>query len=426
MAEESDHRKGEKGQDRQGEPAIQSASASPFRALRHPPFRTFWVGQLISLTGSWMQGVGQRWLVYQLTGSESVLGIVNALMTLPVAVLAPFSGAIADRYEKRKILMTIQVSAASLAFILWFLTATGSVRISHLLVLALGLGLVRSVDVPTRQSFWADMVGKEALMSAVALNSAAVNLSRIIGPSVAGIVIAAVGVEICFLVNAISFAPSFLALLLMTPAAAVGREERQLIQSVREGLRFVRKHRQVHHLLLIIAFWSLFAGQFDVLLPVMAGDVFKAGPRGYGFMTAAIGLGAVAGAVLSASLERFQRRGSILLTGTVAASFSLFLFSQLPLFSLSLITLFLLGTGMVLQNATANTLVQTLVPDQMRGRVMGLYSLVLIGLAPIGSLFYGFMGERLGARSAFLWGSLLLLASDLLIHWKEPQIRHLR
>ncbi|MCS7224167.1 MAG: MFS transporter [Armatimonadetes bacterium] len=398
---------------------------NPFRALRHSSFRSFWLGQFVSLTGSWMQGVAQRWLVYQLTRSESILGLVNALMTVPVAVLAPFSGALADRYEKRRILMTIQATAASMAMILWFLTWTGRIQISHIFLLSIGLGLVRAFDVPTRQSFWADLVGKDDLMSAISLNSAAVNLSRILGPSFAGVLIASVSLEICFLLNAVSFAPSFFALLLMPPMPVPRAPRKNLFHSVVDGLNYVRTHPSVFHLLLLIATWSLFAGQFDVLLPVMADQIFKVGPKGYGFLTAAIGIGAVAGALLAASLGGSKKRGRLLLIGTLLASFSLLLFSRTSLFAVALLTLFSLGIGMVLQNATANTLVQTLVPDQMRGRVMGLYSIMLIGLAPIGSLFYGFVGQTLGAPASFFCGGVFLLMTNSLIHWRDPGLRHL-
>jgi len=377
----------------------------PFRALRHRYFRWFWLGQWVSLSGSWMQGVAQRWLVYELTGSEALLGIVNALTSLPVAILAPFSGAVADRLEKRKILLGVQITAASLAAILWLLTATKWVAVGHIMVLALGLGIVRAFDVPTRHALWIELVGKEDLMSAITLNSAVVNLSRILGPSLAGVIVAQFGTATCFLLNALSFLPPMLVLMAMPPTPVVAQQREPLWESLREGIRYLRTDKVVLRLLLLIAAWSLLAAQFDVLLPVLADKVLGVREKGYGFLVASIGTGAVLGAITAAFLEGRQRRGQQVMVGSLLAVLGLVMTASVKSFPLALLSLATVGFGMVLQNATVNTLVQTLVPDALRGRVMGIYSFGFIGLAPLGSLFYGFLGHWLGVKGAFLTGA---------------------
>lgn len=407
-------------------PEAPSIFRGPFRALRHRFFRWFWCGQCISLTGSWMQGVAQRWLVYELTGSEALLGIVNALTSLPVALLGPFSGAFADRFEKRRILIGVQITAASIATLLWLLTSTKLIAVWHILVLALGLGIVRAFDVPTRQSFWVELVGKEDLMSAITLNSAIVNLSRILGPSVAGIVIAKVGTATCFLINAISFLPPLFVLLAMPPAPVVARQSEPLLASLREGARYLRNNRAVLKLLLLIGAWSLFGGQFDVLLPVLADKAFGVREKGYGFLVASIGVGAVLGAVTAASLEAKRKRGLQVMVGSAIAIFGLAMTAFVKSFSLALLSLALIGFGMVMQNATSNTLVQTLVPDELRGRVMGVYSLVFIGLAPLGSLFYGFFGQWLGAQNALALGALCFAISAGALLLPDKKVRGLK
>ncbi|MDW8028323.1 MAG: MFS transporter [Armatimonadota bacterium] len=407
-------------------PKAPSFSRSPFRALRHRFFRWFWFGQCISLTGSWMQGVAQRWLVYELTGSEALLGIVNALTSLPVALLGPFSGAFADRFEKRRILIGVQITAASIATLLWLLTSTKLIAIWHILLLALGLGAVRAFDVPTRQSFWVELVGKEDLMSAITLNSAVVNLSRILGPSIAGIVIAKVGTATCFLINAISFLPPLFVLLAMPPTPVMARQSESLLSSLREGACYLRDNKAVLKLLLLIGAWSLFGGQFDILLPVLADKTFGVREKGYGFLVASIGVGAVLGAVLAASLEVKRKRGMQVLMGSAIAIFGLASTAFVKSFPLALITLALIGFGMVMQNATSNTLVQTLTPDELRGRVMGVYSLVFIGLAPIGSLFYGFFGQWLGAQNALTLGAICFAFSAFALLAPDSTVRRLK
>jgi len=373
-----------------------------------------------------MQGVAQRWLVYELTGSEALLGIVNSLNTLPVALLAPFSGVVADRIEKRRILMSAQLTAASIAALLWLLTFTKHIAIWHIMVLALGLGVVRAFDVPTRQSFWVELVGKDDLMSAITLNSAVVNLSRILGPSIAGIIIAKLGTATCFLINALTFLPPFLVLLRMPPTPISSRQSEPFLESLREGASYLLANKVVLRLLLLIGAWSLFGGQFDVLLPVLADKTFGVREKGYGFLVASIGLGAVLGAVCAASLEVKRKRGLQVMLGSAIAIFGLVMTSLVKSFPMALLSLALVGFGMVMQNATTNTLVQTLSPDELRGRVMGVYSFVLVGIAPVGSLFYGFFGHWLGAPNALALGAVCFTIAAGILLLPDKTIRQLK
>lgn len=407
-------------------PEEPSLFRGPFRALRHRFFRWFWLGQCISLTGSWMQGVAQRWLVYELTRSEALLGIVDALTSLPVALLGPFSGAFADRFEKRRILIGVQITAASIATLLWLLTSTKLIAIWHILFLALGLGITRAFDVPTRHSFWVELVGKEDLMSAITLNSAVVNLSRILGPSVAGIVIAKVGVATCFLINAISFIPPLFVLLQMPPTPVMAQQREALLSSLREGLFYLRRNKTVLKLLLLVGAWSLFGGRFEVLLPVLADETFGVREKGYGFLVASVGVGAVLGAIMAASLEMKQRRGLQVMLGSAIAILGLAITAFVKSFPLALVSLSLVGFGMVMQNATCNTLVQTLTPDEFRGRIMGVYSLLFIGLAPFGSLFYGFFGQWLGASNALALGAFCFALSVSALLLPDKRVRGLK
>jgi predicted MFS family arabinose efflux permease len=379
----------------------------PFRALRHRAFRQFWLAQTISLTGSWMQGVAQRWLVHELTRphSEAMLGITNALTALPVLFLAPITGTLADRFERRRILLGVQLVATAIALTLWLLTLTGWVRLWHILALALMMGCVRAFDVPTRQSFWAELVGRADLMSAITLNSAVINLSRILGPSLGGVIIETIGITNCFLFNALSFLPPILVLWTMPSWGVTNAQRTDLLASLREGIRYLRGNFVVLRLLLLVGAWSLFGGQFEVLLPVLADKVYGVGAKGYGFLFAAWGVGALFGAVFAASMEQRLRRGRLVVVGSFCAALSLASLSFVRHFSLAIPLMALVGLGMVTQNATCNTLVQSLVPDDLRGRVMGFYSLMFIGLIPLGSLFYGTVASILGAPMALLTGA---------------------
>jgi len=409
------------------EPIAEAAPRyGPFRALRHRFFRRFFISQVISLTGSWMQGVAQRWLIYILTGSGAMLGVVNALGSLPAAAFAPFTGVVADRVEKRRILIWAQIIPTILALILWALTAKEWVKVWHIVALALALGVVRAFEVPARQSFWVELVHKRDLMSAISLNSASMNLTRILGPSVAGLLIAGVGLAPCFFLNALSFLAPLWVLLTMPPTPVAAAKKEPLWTSIGDGFRYVRDNKPVRRLLLLVGAWSLFGSQFDVLLPAITREVYKAGATGYGFLTAALGTGALVGALGTATIEPLGRRGRLVLIGTGVAVLGLGSLALVRSYALAIVCLFVLGVGMVMRNATTNTLVQTLVPDELRGRVMGVYSFMFIGLSPLGSLFYAALAAAVGSASALGVGALCFGVSAALILLPDSTVRRLK
>jgi len=318
-----------------------------------------------------------------------MLGITNALTALPVLFLAPVAGALADRFERRRILLGVQLVATAIALTLWLLTLTGWVRLWHILALALMMGCVRAFDVPTRQSFWVELVGRADLMSAITLNSAVVNLSRILGPSLGGVVIETVGITNCFLFNALSFLPPILVLWKMPSLGSVNAQTANLLVSLREGIGHLRDNLVVLRLLLLVGAWGVSGRPFVVLRPGCALSVLRVGALGSGRSSPPRAAGARIGAVFAASMEQRWRRGQLVIVGSLCATVGLASLSFVRHFPLALPLLALVGLGMVTQNATCNTLVQSLVPDSLRGRIMGFYSLMFIGLIPLGSLFYG-------------------------------------
>jgi MFS family permease len=332
---------------------------------------------------------------------------------------------VADRFEKRRILIWAQIAPTLIALSLWLLVATGWVRVWHVVVFAVGLGTVRMFEIPTRQSFWVEIASKRDLMSAITLNSACVNLTRIIGPSLAGILIARIGTGPCFLVNALSFLPVLFVLMAMPPSPIAAPTSEPLWVSIRDGLRYMRDNKAVGRLLLLVAAWSLFGSQFDILLPAVADRVFHVGAKGYGFFTAAMGAGALVGAVVTASLERLGHRGRLVIIGCAIALVGLVALALARSYAMALVSLVVLGLGMVMQNATSNTLVQSIVPDALRGRVMGVYSLMFIGLAPVGSLFYAFVGEALGLSRALALGAVGFGVSAALLLLPDSAVRRL-
>jgi MFS family permease len=412
----------EPGDEQEGAPR----SRSPFRALGYPAFRAFWVGQFISLIGTWMQGIALRWLVWELTGSQSLMGIVGALQQVPAAALAPFSGVFADRHEKRKILVCVQILSGIQATLLWMLVAAKRVRVWHVAALGLGLGLVNAFDMPTRQAFWADLVARDDLMSAITLNSTIVNLGRILGPGIAGVLIEGVGIANCFLINALSYIAPLIALIWMPATRVNPKSDQRMFASLKEGLRYVRGQRAMIILLLLLAAWGLFGGQYVVLMPALADRVFGLKAKGFGYLSAAVGVGAVIGAVMTASLESRQRRGQMVLLGAGLAVLGLTGAATARTFGPALLWMAVLGFGAVMQMATANTLIQTLAPNEMRGRVMGVYALMFLGFAPPGSLFYGFLGDALGPQGAMKVGLCCFAAAAALLLLADPSVRRLK
>ena len=391
-----------------------------FAALRYRNYRLYWFGQLISVTGTFMQGTAQAWLVLQLTKDPLALGIVGALQFGPM--LVPFGGAIADRFPRRTILICTQAVAGILALILYVLTATNTVQLWHVFALAFALGLVNAVDNPTRQAFVSEMVPPSSLLNAVSLNSAQFNASRILGPGLAGELIYLLGVPLLFLLNAISYIAVIVGLLMMRPkelvpvphAAATHGMAR--IRAMGEGARFVWRTPKLRTTFIMIAILGVFGFNFNVLLPLEAKTSLHAGSQVYGWLSAALGTGALVGALLLA--KRGGEPSNRLLVWTGAA-FGL-LEAAVALTSSLVVALILIGcTGFVMSSfsASANTRVQMNSPIELRGRVMSVYVMVFIGTTPLGSLFISGIAGRIGVGAAFVAAGVPCFLVALLAAW---------
>ncbi len=393
-----------------------------FLALRHRNFRLFWTGQLISLIGTWMQTTGQAWLVLELTHSALLLGLVGALQFLPVLILSLFGGVLADRLPKRTVLRFTQSFATLQAFVLWILVATGEVRLWHVLVLASLLGLTNSVDMPTRQAFVVEMVGREDLPNAIALNSSLFNMARILGPGLGGLIIAWLGVAPLFLLNAISFIPVIIGLFLIDNSTLYAQVKRtpagkdapgqSTLQSMREGLAYVARTPSILLIITVIGVVSLFGINFNVVLPLFATDVLHVGAVGFGFISSAFGFGSLCSALW---LAWSNRRPGVtwLLYGIGIFCVLEILFALSHLYLLSLVLIAGVGFAQIAFSATANTIVQTVAPDRLRGRVMSVYMMVFAGSVPPGNLFTGGIAHLFSAPVALLAGAGLSLAAGV-------------
>jgi MFS family permease len=393
-----------------------------FIALRHRNFRLFWFGQMISLIGTWMQTIGQAWLVLSLTHSAWMLGIVGALQFLPVMFLSLFGGVLADRLPKRKVLLFTQASAMIQATILWALVATGHVQIWHVLVLASLLGLTNSIDMPTRQAFVVEMVGHEDLTNAIALNSSLFNMARVLGPGLGGLIIAWLGVAPLFLMNAASFIAVIIGLALIDMKSLHGISYRKnklgdmpkqsTWQSMGEGLTYVKRTPALFLVIAVIGVVSLFGINFNVILPLFATDVLHSGPAGFGFLSAAFGLGSLFSALW---IAWGNNKPSIrfMLLGALAFGALEILFALSPIYPLSLLLIASVGFAQIALSAVANTTIQTIAPNHLRGRVMSVYMMVFAGSVPLGNLFAGGLAHLYGAPVSLLVGASLALIAAI-------------
>lgn len=397
-----------------------------FSALRHRNYRLYFTGQLISLVGTWMQNVAQGWLVYQLTGSPLYLGLVGFAASIPVLFLSLGAGVVIDRLPRRTILLATQTTAMLLAFILSALVFTNVVQPWHILILSFLLGVSQSFDGTARQAFVKDMVGKADMMNAIALNSALFNMSRIIGPALAGITLAAVGPAWCFLLNGLSFLAVIFGLWRMEMPKFTPRPRTASVWSeIKEGLSYIRRSQTISTLMLVVSVSSIFGFAYATLLPAYAQDVLRVDAQGLGFLSTATGIGALAGALLMASLSHMRRKGLMVTIGNLLFPTMLLLLALNRSFPLALLILVGSGFGFMVQNTTANTLVQSSVPDHLRGRVMSVYMLSFFGLSPLGSLQAGFVAQQFGVPVGIGCGALIALLFGLLVFWRVPRVREL-
>lgn len=406
-----------------------------FRALRHRNYRLYWFGQLISLIGTWMQNVAQSWLVYRLTGSPLALGLVSFSQTVPILMFALFGGVIADRVNKRKLIITTQTIAMLLAFILAALTWTNTVQVWMVMLIAFCLGTSDSFDMPARQVFVAETVGKEDLMNAIALNSTMFNTARIIGPAVAGVLVATVGEAGAFTLNGISYVAVIAMLLMMkVPSSATAPARNASVWSnLKEGLAYIRHDRKVLTLLSMVAVPAIFGMTYSTLMPVFAKDVLEVGAQGQGLLLSAAALGALVGALTLASLGNFKHKGWLVTGGSIVFSIGLLLFSSSRSFLLSLLILPFVGGAMLIQMSSTQTLLQTEVPDALRGRVMSVYMMMFRGMQPfaglqggtLAALFASIYGASNGAPFAVALGGLICLLFACIVIIRAPFVRRL-
>jgi MFS family permease len=400
-----------------------AARVPTLRALRHRNFQLFFSGQLISLVGTWMQSVAQAWLVYTMTKSSFLLGAVGFASQIPVFLVAPLGGAIVDRANRHRIIIATQVSSMLLAAILAWLTLTHRVQVPHIFILATLLGIVNAFDIPGRQSFLVDMVGKEDLMNAIALNSSMFNGARVLGPAIAGILLVKIGEGWCFAANAISYIAVIIGLLLMRVESRRRAMGHSPMADIVEGFRWANETKVIQALLLLIGLVSLVGMPYTVLMPVFADQILHGGARGLGILMGATGVGALLGALTLASKTGVKGLGRWVAFTCAGFGVSLVLFSLSRNFWLSVALLLPAGYSMMLQMACSNTLIQSMVPDHLRGRVMALYSMMFMGMAPIGALLGGWLADRAGAPVTVAVGGVACILGSVWFGKHLPVLR---
>ena len=384
------------------------------RALRHRDYRLYLGGQTVSLVGTWMQSVAQSWLVYRLTGSSVLLGLVAFAGQFPIFLLAPVGGSLADTRDRHRIVVAAQAVSMVLAFVLAGLTLTGHVRLWHVFVLAALMGVVYAFDIPARQAFIVEMVDRDDFMNAIALNSSIVNGARVVGPAVAGVLLAAVGEGWCFFVNGVSFLAVLAGLLAMNrerkAAPVVRAQGRSAFGHAAEGFVFAATAAPVRALLLLLGLISLVGLPYSVLMPIYADRILGGGPTGLGLLMGASGVGALLGALTLAARRGVRGLGRWVALSSAGFGVSLLAFSASRVFWVSALLTVPAGFAVMVQMAASNTLIQSMVPDRLRGRVMAVYSMMFMGMAPVGALLAGYLADSLGAPATVRLGGFACLA----------------
>lgn len=398
-----------------------------FRTLQYKNFRYFFFGQSVSLIGTWMQAIAMSWLVYRITGSALLLGVVGFSSQIPVFILSPFAGVMADRMDRRRMLIVTQVFFMIQALVLAVITMTGIVEVWHIICLGVFLGCVNAIDIPARQSFIVEMVEKkENLPNAIALNSLLFNAARLVGPSVAGLLIAATGEGVCFLINGVSFLAVILSLTAMkTTAKKPEADKAGVLEEIREGFAYAFGFAPIRYILMLLGVISLMGASYVVLMPVFAKDVLKGGASTLGFLMASAGVGALVATVYLASRKSVVGLGRMMPIASAIFSIGLIAFSCSRMLWLSFVLLAISGFGFMTHMACSNTILQTIAEDDKRGRVMSFYTMSFIGTAPFGSLFAGWLASKIGATNTIIIGSSCCIAASAVFATKLPQIRRL-
>jgi MFS family permease len=391
--------------------------------LRHRNFQLFFSGQLISLTGTWMQNIAQAWLVYRITKSSLELGSVAFASQIPVFLFAPLGGIIADRHNRQHVVIATQAASMILAFILSVLTLTNTVQIPHIFVLATLLGVVNAFDIPARQAFLVEMVGREDLMNAIALNSSMFNGARIVGPAIAGILVASIGEGWCFFGNGVSYIAVIIGLFFIRVQERRKPPEGSHLQHIIEGFQFARKAVPVRAVLLLLGVVSLVGMPYSVLMPIFADKILHGGARGLGILMGSTGIGALLAALALAAKTGLKGLSRWIAFAAAGFGVSLALFALSRQFWLSTVLLVPVGFCMMLESSASNTLLQAMVPDELRGRVISIYSMMFMGMAPFGAFFGGALADRIGAPVTVMIGGIACVGAALLFSLRLPVIR---
>jgi MFS family permease len=390
------------------------------RSLKYRNYRLFFTGQSVSLIGMWVQNVAMGWLVYRLTSSATLLGVVGFAETIPILFLTPFAGVLADRWNRRRIFIVTQLLFMFQAFLMSFLVLAGMIQIWHIMTLSVFLGIINAIDATVRQSFWMEMIeNKEDLGNAIALNSSMYNGARLVGPFFGGIIIAAVGEGICFLLNGISYIAIIIALLAMKLSPKVQEAgNTDLMQDLKEGIKFASGILPIRYTLLLLALISFIANPYLVLMPVVAKEVLGEGSQVLGYLVGCSGLGALTGAIFIASQKSNRNRADFIFGGAFIAGIGFIVFSVSKLLLLLLISVLLISFGIMMIIAFCNILIQTVVGDAKRGRVMSLHVLALMGMTPFGNLILGSLSSRIGAPYTFFIVGIIVVVGALVYRRK--------
>ena len=396
-----------------------------FRSLRHRNYRLFFSGQSISLIGTWMQRIALPWAVYRMTDSEVLLGVVGFAGSIPSFLLAPFAGVLIDRWS-RYMLVTQVISMIQAGVLAW-LSLSGGLEIWHIIVLSLVLGIINTFDMPARHSFVINMVnGKEDIGNAIALNSMMFNGARLIGPSVAGIILATAGEGACFLMNALSYVFVIASLMMMRVTETREKKERvPMFREMKEGMDYVFGFAPIKHIILLLGLVSLMGASYQVLMPVYAKDILEGDSHTYGFLMGAAGAGALLGAIYLASRDTVLRLGRLIPSATALLSAGLIAISLSSSFFISMFLIFFTGLGMMAHTAASNTILQTIADDDKRGRVMSFYTMALMGTAPFGSLLAGWMAKVIGTPWTIFIGGAICLLGALVFFRRLPELKRL-
>ena len=394
------------------------------RSLRHRNFRLFFMGQGVSLVGTWMQSVATSWLVFRMTHSEFMLGIVAFAGQVPILFISPFAGVLGDRVNRRYILIAVQAVAMAQAFTLAALTLTGAVRVWQIALLAALLGVTNAFEMPSRHAFVVEMIGDKAdLGNAIALNSGIFNGSRLIGPAIAGFVVASAGEGVCFALNGASYIAAMAAFIMMSVRARPeARKGTTFLSEIKEGLVYAFGFRPIRDMIATVSLISLVAMSFPVILPIFAGSVLRGDSHTYGFLVAATGAGAIAGVAFLAMRKSVLGLGRVISASLVLFGATLAAFSFSRSVALSTGILVLTGFAMITTMASCNTMVQTLVDEDKRGRVMSFYIMAVMGTAPLGSLLAGTVSSAIGAPSTVLYGGILCVMGGIVFALRLPSL----